>query len=354
MDCVETRADPLTATFRLADRHATIPAVQKRVGMMTISRTALAGALMVFGLAAAAHADDGLSAFKNGALVFGKSETIAMTDETLTISRSEITADFHFINNGKTAETITVAFPLPDIDTANDDGLYIPVEDNDNFVGFTTVVDGKPVVNGLEQRAFTPDGKDVTDLLKSSNVPLVRTYGTYLDLFATLPEPVLKKLADAGAVAGEQGDRSPKWITKSKFYFEQTFEPGKPVHIVHRYKPSLDTSNMSVYSGDMAPSPEQNALFCLNEKVKAAVVALEKTKANTQYPYAVQSSVSYVLETAKTWAGPIGHFHLIIDKEKPDVVASFCGSAKPTSPTRFEFQQDHFVPDRDLDVVMFE
>jgi hypothetical protein len=111
---------------------------------------------------------------------------------------------------------------------------------------------------------------------------------------------------------------------------------------------------MSVYSGDMAPTPEQTALYCLDDKVKAAVAALEKTKNGSDYPYAQQFLLSYVLETAKTWSGPIGHFHLIIDKEKPDVVASFCANAKPTSPTRFEFEQDNFVPDRDLDIAMFE
>jgi hypothetical protein len=321
---------------------------------MAIFRTVSAASAMAFGSALAAMADDGLSGFKNGALVFGKSDTIAMTGETLTISRSQITADFHFVNTGKTAEKITVAFPLPDIDTAADDGLYIPVEDSDNFVGFTTEVDGKPVTNGLEQRAVTPGGKDVTDLLKSLHIPLVRPYWTYVDLFQALPDPTLKKLADAGAVAGEPGDRTPQWVTKSKFYFEQTFEPGKPVHIVHRYKPSLDTSNMSFYSGDMAPSPEQVTTFCLSDKVKSAVAELEKTKSGEEYPYAQQFSLNYVLWTAKTWSGPIGHFHLIIDTEKPGIVASFCGEAKKMAPTRFEFEQDDFVPTRDLDIVMFE
>lgn len=321
---------------------------------MTGLKRGIGAALLLTFMAIPAAADDGLSALKNGALVFGQSKTIAMTEETLTVSASKITADFHFVNKGSRPETITIAFPIPDIDTANDDGFYIPIEDQDNFVGFTTTVDGKPLANGLEQRAFAPDGREVTAILKKFDIPLVRPSWTYLDLIPTLPEETQQALLKAGAITGTADDRSPQWVTKSKFYFQQTFEPGKPVHIVHSYKPSLDTSNMSFYSGDMAPSEEQKALYCLKNETRAAVAALEKTKAGQEFPVATQSSLSYVLSTARTWAGPIGHYHLIIDTERPAVVASFCGAARRTSPTRFEFEQDDYVPDRDLDIVFFE
>lgn len=320
---------------------------------MAFIRSGFCALSIVMGGAQAAMADDGQAAFENGALVFGKSATITMKEETLTVSRSLITADFQFVNTGTRPETITVAFPLPDMNAADAEGYYIPVEDNDNFVGFTTVVDGKAVTHGLEQRAFAPDGHEITNLLKAQEIPLVRPYDTYLDLLGALPKKRQKALIKAGAAAGKPNDISPQWVTKSKFYFQQTFLPGKPVHIVHSYKPSLDTSNMSFYSGDMAPSEEQIKLFCLNDGVKAKVQALEKTKTG-DYAYAAQFSLSYVLSTAKTWAGPIGTFHLIIDAEKPGVVTSMCGDAKPTSPTRFEFTAKDYVPDRDLNIVMFE
>ena len=111
---------------------------------------------------------------------------------------------------------------------------------------------------------------------------------------------------------------------------------------------------MSFYSGDMQPSPEQNHLFCLNDDVKKAVQALEKTKAGSDYPYATQATLSYILSTARTWSGPIGRFHLIVDIEKPEAIASFCGKFKRISPTRSEFEAENFVPDRDLDIAIFE
>jgi hypothetical protein len=285
--------------------------------------------------------------------VFGQSRTIAMKAETLTISRSRITADFQFVNTGDKAETVTVAFPLPDMNTADNDGLYIPVEDSDNFVGFTTEVDGKPIGHGLEQRAFTPGGKDVTAELKGAGIPLVRPYGACLDLFATLPKKTLTRLVMAGAVASTDGDFYPQWVTRSEFYFDQTFAPGKVVHIVHSYKPSLDTSNMSFYSGDMKPEPGQVRLYCLDNGVQAAVKALEARKTG-DYAYAAQFSLSYILSTARTWSGPIGDFHLIIDKEKPEAVAQFCLKARQTSPTHYQFDAKDYVPDRDLDLVFFE
>jgi hypothetical protein len=319
----------------------------------TLKRGHAAGLLMAL-VALPAAADDGLSALENGALVFGQSKTIAMSEETLTVSASKITADFHFVNKGSAPETITIAFPIPAIDTANNEGFYIPVEDQDNFVGFTTTIDGMPMVNRLEQRAFAPDGSEVTALLKKFNVPLVRPNWVLTDLIPTLPKRTQQALVKAGALKQENGDLWPQWVTKSKFYFQQTFEPGKPVHIVHSYKPSLDTTNISFYSSVMEPSEDQKALYCLKDETKAAVVALEKTKVGQEFPYATQSWLSYILSTAKTWAGPIGHYHLIIDSEKPEVVASFCGEARRTSPTRFEFEQDNYVPDRDLDIIFFQ
>jgi len=310
-------------------------------------------ALLLVGLSPKAFADDGLAAFRNGALVFGQSRTIAMKAETLTVSRSLITADFQFVNTGDKAETVTIAFPLPDMNTADNDGLDIPVADSDNFVGFTTQVDGKPVKQGLEQHAFAPSGRDVTADLKAAGVPLARPYGTYVDLFPTLPKKTLAKLVAIGAVAGTEGDFSPQWVTKSKFFFDQTFAPGKAVHIVHSYKPSLDTSNMSFYSGDMKPEANQIRLYCLDDRVKNAVKALEAKKTG-DYAYASQFSLSYILSTARTWSGPIGDFHLIIDKEKPEAVVQFCIKARQTSPTRYQFDAKNYVPDRDLDLVFFE
>ena len=59
--------------------------------------------------------------------------------------------------------------------------------------------------------------------------------------------------------------------------------------------------------------------------------------------------LNYVLTTANTWNGPIGTFHLTIDKGAPRNVLSLCmdGSRK-TGPTTFEVEKKNFSPAQDL------
>ena len=56
--------------------------------------------------------------------------------------------------------TLTVAFPLPDIDLSDGANYAIPQADSVNFVKFETKVDGKPIDFTIHQRAMLGD-KDV-------------------------------------------------------------------------------------------------------------------------------------------------------------------------------------------------
>ena len=65
---------------------------------------------------------------------------------------------------------------------------------------------------------------------------------------------------------------------------------------------------------------------------------------------------SYILSTAGNWQGPIGKFHLTLDKLKPDNILSLCwdGELKKTGPTTFEFAADNFAPKRDIALIVME
>ena len=66
------------------------------------------------------------------------------------------------------------------------------------------------------------------------------------------------------------------------------------------------------------------------------------------------SRIGYVLKTAQFWNGPIGKFRLVVDKEKPENLVAFCPvDSKKISPTQFEWTATNFVPERDLEVVVF-
>jgi Domain of unknown function (DUF4424) len=69
-----------------------------------------------------------------------------------------------------------------------------------------------------------------------------------------------------------------------------------------------------------------------------------------------ESNTDYVLKTAKTWNGPIGRFHLTVDKLKPSNILSMCwdGPLKKTGPTTFEFSAENFAPTRDIHTLVIE
>jgi hypothetical protein len=65
--------------------------------------------------------------------------------------------------------------------------------------------------------------------------------------------------------------------------------------------------------------------------------------------------VEYILTTGANWKGPIGDFHLTIDKERPDAVLSLCMSGlKKTGATTFEVRRTNFTPKEDIRFVVFE
>ena len=65
-----------------------------------------------------------------------------------------------------------------------------------------------------------------------------------------------------------------------------------------------------------------------------------------------ESRIGYILTTGANWSGPIGDFHLTIDKGAPENLVSFCGEGVvKTGPTRFEIRAKDFVPERDLAIL---
>jgi hypothetical protein len=69
-------------------------------------------------------------------------------------------------------------------------------------------------------------------------------------------------------------------------------------------------------------------------------------------PYAEQR-INYVLRTGANWSGPIGQFHLVVDKGDPGNLVSFCGQGvRKTSDTKFEMTKTNFSPEGDLAVLI--
>jgi len=316
-----------------------------------------------FALVAAlpARADDSSAALGAGGIAFTQNPDVRMADEDLTISPKEVRIRFVFANDSDRDIDTVVAFPLPDIDTAEFYGSAIGTETDDpvNFVGFTVMADGVSVTPKVEQKAFVKN-RDVTALLAAAGVPVNPTVGQGYALLDTLSKAKRAPLLAAHAVE-DNGDGTlvPQWTARTKFYWTGHFPAHKAVVLAHRYQPVTGQS----FFGAFALSGEEGAYydktFCLDAPTKAALsrkIAAQRAKGGGNGDLLNMTATNYILGTAKNWRGPIGHFHLTLDKLKPDAVLSLCwdGSLRKTAPTRFEFEETNFTPARDIAMMVVE
>lgn len=132
------------------------------------------------------------------------------------------------------------------------------------------------------------------------------------------------------------------WSYQVLFEWEQTFRPG-PTKVDISYRP---IAGDSTDFGDYYDKGAGARKYCVDAAIKSAI-----KRATGRYE---PVRIGYVLKTARFWNGPIGKFRLVVDKEKPENLVAFCpASARKISPTQFEWSAGNFVPDRDLDVVIF-
>ena len=313
-----------------------------------------------------AIADDSSAVLGTGGLVLTKRADIRMAREDLKISPKSVDVRYEFINDsGKDVDTI-VAFPLPDVDLYEFSGSAIGTvkEETPNFVGFALTVDGRRVQTTAEEKAIYKS-KDVTRAIRSAGLP-INMAGT--DLYKRLPKLSLEARralvhADLLEIEGPKGedvngdDFHPKWTAETKFWWRQRFLAGKTVVIEHSYQP---VTGQAFFSDLELSSKEAGSYYaktyCFDEPTRVALkerLAARK-HATPDNPLLNAYSTDFILTTANNWKGPIGHFHLTLDKLKPTNVLSFCwpGALKKTGATTFDWTSDNFAPKRDVKMLV--
>ena len=314
-------------------------------------------------LATASSADDSSAALGMGGVQFTQSAAIRMAEEDLGISPKHVQIRFVFANDsGRDIDTL-MAFPLPDINTAEFTNSPIGTVTNDpvDFVGFSVKADGKPVAVSVEQKAFY-NGHDVTAVIRSVGLPVnVITESGYKALVA-LPEAKRKVLVAADlAEFDDNNNAQPHWIVQTKFYWTQHFPAGKTVVLEHGYQP---VTGQSFFGGtwfrqDSDETKGEIKSWCIDPPTVTALrqKIVAKLKADAQAGgYLNAFETDYVLSTGNNWKGPIGRFHLTLDKLKPDNILTLCwgGHLKKTGPTTFEDVQENFVPKSDIRMLVLD
>jgi hypothetical protein len=326
--------------------------------------TACLAALLAAASAGPASANDSTAALSTGGLVYVLTEDIEMQSEDLFISLDEVRVRYTFENHSDHDITTLVAFPMPDIQGSIDFMVSIPVEEPENFLGFKTTVDGKPVETKVQQRASAL-GIDQTPLLTSLGVPLALHLDATRKALDGLAQPDKDNLVQLGLAAIDEYDNdgkgmvkhlAPNWLLSTAFYREQTFPAGKRIVVEHSYKPSVGQSaDVSFVAPEAQSEPwfeVYRQKYCMDDAfLKAARAGLKPDGGNSLF----ENRISYVLRTGSNWAGPIAKFRLVVDKGSPKNLVSFCAEGvKKISPTQFEVVKTDFDPQQDLDILILQ
>jgi hypothetical protein len=330
---------------------------------MRVSKAILLATALVL-LGPTARANDSTAELAAGGLVLKTSADIEMKSEDLYISRDEVRVAYRFVNKSDQDVTTLVAFPMPDLDiNGYDDMISIPTEDPQNILGFTITVDGVVVAPKVEQRAIS-QGLDRSAYLTAMGLPLAAQTKAANNAIDALPQAQKDELVQQGlAVIDEydQGQGMEKhwratWTVKTTFYWTQTFPAGKEIAVLHRYRPSVGGSAGSMvassYSRGTPELADYQRRYCMDQSFLAAADKVAKAAGTEGSPF-TEARIGYVLKTGGNWSGPIGDFHLTLDKGAADNLISLCfdGLSK-TGPSRFEARKTEFWPERDLDMLI--
>jgi hypothetical protein len=320
----------------------------------------LAGACLLF--ASQTLADDSSAALGAGGVVLTQAADVRMAKEDLYVSPDKVRIRFEFANDSKNDINTVVAFPLPDIDANQyyEEPLGDMTADPVNFVGFTVVADGKRITPQVEQRAIYK-GRDVTATLAALHIPVNVISQTNIQMLNSLKPAQIAGLEKAGLADHDSGDgEHPHWIIRTKFFWNQKFPAGKTVVLEHSYQP---VSGGTFYTSmDLKDNPKDqdsrhwNTNYCVDSTTLKAITARigSKTGKPEDGGNMEARTTDYILMSGNNWKGPIGHFHLTLDKLKPANILSLCwdGNLKKSGATTFDFTADNYAPPRDIHLLV--
>jgi len=323
-------------------------------------------AFALFALAATpALANDSTAELAAGGITFLKDPDIAMRSEDLSISAKQVRIVYEFANKASADKTALVAFPMPDIEGSVDFTVGLPDGPDDNPFAFAITADGQAVTPNLDEHAVFK-GVDRTAELRKLGVPLRPYLQATQDALDRLDAATQKRLADEGmAYVDETSTKADGplerhliglWTYRSAFTWKQTFPAGKILRLEQTYKPGVGSSaGTGVGAPDWRTREDVQGYpvkYCIDKDFERSVAAVMRKK-KAEYPPFGELRIDYILTTGANWAGPIGDFHLTIDKGQPNYLLSLCADGiVKTGPTRFELRKKDFTPTRDLNILI--
>jgi hypothetical protein len=219
----------------------------------------------------------------------------------------------------------------------------------------------------LERRAIY-QGKDVTSAVAAANALGLAPWKPdgYDEQVKALSRAGLAALRRAGLVQPGEDDATPQWTLRTRYYWQQRFPAGAAVRIRHRYRPFVGSAvlgDVGALDGRTVvgrrvglrvgpPDPAAGDRYCLDAETRRALAEAQRRTPKDAIAFSA-AEIEYVLTTARNWRGPIGRFHLTLDKGAPDNLISVCRDGlKKTGATIFESTVENFVPGDDIHVLV--
>jgi hypothetical protein len=316
---------------------------------------------LLVAVATPALANDSTATIGAGGLVLQKTDSISMESEDLYLSVDEVRVGYRFRNVTAIPVTTVVAFPMPPRSLSDEYGGDVAYPSN-----FRTSVDGKPIKLEYERKAVV-NGKDYSARLKALGVPLapasIMDAVKVMDRLPPARKAELVRLELAGEEEWDDNGKGmkkhliPLWSVEDKYWWKQTFAPGRDVRIDHRYVPGAGGSVESAIAfPEFRNTDDTKAMiaeYCID---KDFIASVDKRRAKGRDgPMMPERNIDYILTTGGNWAKPIGNFRLVVDKGRPSNLLSFCGDGvKKISPTQFEMVKKNWRPPSDLHVLILE
>jgi hypothetical protein len=336
---------------------------------MRARRVAAPTAILFFGCSfasGAARANDSQAELALGGLTLTKSDAISMESEDLYISRDLVRVKYRFINKTDAPIDTLVAFPLPDIASGSPNAYTASPGPVVSMLKFKTTVDGQPLALQVVEQAFLKE-QDVSARLSALRIPLNRYAPDFVEAIERLPKADRDRLVADGFISDEgvhdeegipdQPMWASQWTLRTTVTRRQTFPAHKTVTVEHEYTPTAGGSvGSGLRGGSSADFTKKRHKYCIENDWLASFdkKLKELQKTTEESPHSVVW-IGYVLKTGANWRGPIGDFHLVVDKTKPDSLVSFCAAGvKKLSPTRFEVRYSNFTPKDDLDILIVD
>jgi len=311
-----------------------------------------------------ALANDGFLGLPAGGLTLQQSADIRMLDEDLFLSLDEVRVNYQFRNDSPSAIKAWVGFPMPGlpvrVNFGGEDGYDIHDVKGLDLLKFETRIEGvvaqsRPYVRAYVFPRNTPwekqdrfrftDAIDISAELSAARVPLNFDATAIKAAFARLPAAKQADWKRRGLYTKDANFEQPEWYLSTIFVREQGFPPRRIVKVQHRYKPFpsgfIMVDNHLSYDKDLAKAA------CVDPPASRAIANALRGRGGSGHV------IDYILTTANTWKGPIGHFRLTVDKGAARNIVSLCGdNVRKTSPRTFVLEANNFKPTHDIKVLI--